>query len=153
MIGLSTRVLVDTNLLIYPYDPREPVKQRQAIEVLEKLAAAEIGAVSTQVLSEFFHVSTRKIPEPLTPSEALHALERILRVWRVLAVTPEVVFTAARGVIEHRLNFWDAQLWAVAYLNQIPVIFSEDFQDQGSLGGVRTVNPFHAKFRFDSWIQ
>ena len=53
---------------------------------------------------------------------------------------------------EHQLSYWDAQIWAAARLNQVPVVFSEDFRAGVSLEGVRFVNPFAADCRVDEWI-
>ena len=42
---------------------------------------------------------------------------------------------AARGVRDHALAYYNAQIWAAARLNQVPLVFSEDFQDSLALGG------------------
>ena len=47
----------------------------------------------------------------------------------------------------HHLSYWDAQIWATAKLNQIPVVFSEDFFDGQTTEGIRFMNPFSAKFQ------
>lgn len=52
-------VLIDTNVLVYAYDRREPEKQRQAILVLEQLQVAGLGCLSVQCLAEFFRVVIR----------------------------------------------------------------------------------------------
>jgi hypothetical protein len=56
------------------------------------------------------------------------------------------------GVCDHTLAYYDAQVWAVAKLPQIPAIFSEDFNSGASLEGVRFVNPFAPAFRLDDWV-
>ncbi len=48
-------------------------------------------------------------------------------------------------------DMFDAQLWATALLNQVPVIFSEDFASGASLEGVRLVNPFSSGFDLADW--
>lgn len=53
---------------------------------------------------------------------------------------------AARGFRQHRLSYYDAQIWATARLNQVPTVFTEDFQDGQRLEGVRFVNPLVAGF-------
>ena len=70
---------------------------------------------------------TRKISAPLTPSEAYGRMENFLQSWDILEATGLVVLEAARGVRAYQFSFWDAQIWAAAHLNQIGVIFSEDF--------------------------
>ncbi len=64
----------------------------------------------------------------------------------VPAVTLLVVLDAGRGVRDHRLSYFDAQLWATARLNQIPLVLSEDFTHGRTLEGVRFLNPFEPAF-------
>ena len=65
-------------------------------------------------------------------------------------LTPMIVLEALRGVRDHQISYYDAQIWASARLNQIPAIFSEDF-NQGVLEGVRFVNPFLPDFDVARW--
>ena len=51
----------------------------------------------------------------------------------------------------HKLAYYDAQLWATARLNQVPAIFSEDFDTGATLDGVRFVNPFAPDFALETW--
>jgi hypothetical protein len=46
----------------------------------------------------------------------------------LLALTGPVVLEALRGVGEHMLSYYEAQIWAVARLGQVGVILSEDFK-------------------------
>lgn len=57
-------------------------------------------------------------------------------------ITDLIVLEAARGVRDHATSFWDAQVWATAKLNQIPVVLSEDFASGSVIEGVRFENPF-----------
>jgi predicted nucleic acid-binding protein len=113
------------------------------------LAEAGAGAVSTQVLSEFFSVTTRLT---LNPQEALVELQHQVQVWTVLQVTTEVILAAARAVRDHRLNFWDAQLWAAAKVHGLRTIFSEDFNSGSTLGGVKFINPFERGFHLPRFL-
>jgi predicted nucleic acid-binding protein len=47
---------------------------------------------------------------------------------------------------------YDAQTWATARLNQVPVVFIEDFRDGTALEGVRFGNPFTRKFPIEKWL-
>ncbi len=146
-----TSVLIDTNVLVYAYDRREPEKQRQAILVLEQLQLANRGCLSVQCLAEFFRAVNRG-QQPILPFDlALQQLEMLADAWPVFNLTAMAVLEAARGVHVFRLAYWDAQIWATARLNQIPVIFSEDFAKDVSLDGVRIVNPFAPNFDLQAW--
>lgn len=121
---MTARILLDTNVLVYVYDTSAPLKRSLARSTLGALAEAGAGAVSTQVLSEFFSVTTRLT---LNPQEAVVELHKQVQVWTVFQVTTEVILAAARAVRDHQLNFWDAQLWGAAKVHGLGTIFSEDF--------------------------
>ena len=146
-----TAILVDTNILVYAYDRSELEKQRWALEILDRLVEADLGVLSAQTLAEFCAVTTRKIPSPLSPGQAYTQIEHFVRIWPVLNVTARVVLGAARGMRDHQFSFWDAQLWAVAAANQVPVIFSEDFNPGAVIEGIRFVNPFAKDFQPRTW--
>lgn len=144
-------ILIDTNVLVYAHDRGEFVKQQQAIQILESLQLAGTGRLTTQVLGEFFRVVTKSTRPLLTIEQARQQVGYIARTWPVFDVTPLIVLEAARGVQEHQLSYYDAQVWAAARLNQIPVIFSEDFASGTTLEGVRFVDPFAADFVTSHW--
>jgi predicted nucleic acid-binding protein len=145
-------ILIDTNILIYLYDQNQPDKQNQSKRVLEQLELTRSGRLSVQALAEFFSVATRKLSPNLTPAEALQQINLFIRLWPVFDLTPMIVMEAGRGVRDHKLSYYDAQVWATARLNQVPVVFSEDFRDGSILEGVRFVNPFSPKFLLEKWF-
>jgi predicted nucleic acid-binding protein len=149
---MNGRFLVDTNVLVYAYDRSEPEKQIRALEVLDRLAETQRGAITAQVMGEFFVAVTRKIPAPLSPTQAMERVQNYWLSWRLLDLTPMIVLEAARGVRDHQFSYWDAQIWAAARLNQIPVVLSEDFNPGSAVEGVRFVNPFETGFEFDEWL-
>ncbi len=144
--------LLDTNVLVYSIDQRFEDKRRRALDVIEQLAGLESAALSVQVLAEFFNVSTRKLSPPLSTEEAIDKMEVFMQLFPAFALTPLIVMEAARGVRDHRFSYYDAQLWATARLNQIPLIFSEDFNTGSTIEGVTFVNPFEEGFRLEDWI-
>ena len=143
-------ILLDTNVLVYAFDPHRMEQQEKALAVLLKLEDSGIGCLSLQCLSEFCNAAINKLRLP--PSEVLSQLERWLAAFPVFPLTPQIVLEAARGVRDHQLAYYDAQIWAAARLNQVAVVFSQDFQDGQVLEGVRFVNPFQPGFDFDAWI-
>jgi predicted nucleic acid-binding protein len=145
-------ILMDTNLLVYLYDQKYPERQAQSQRVLEQLELRRNGRLSVQSLAEFFSVATRKLSPNLTAAEALHQIDLLLRLWPVFELTPMIVLEAGRGVRDHQLSYYDAQIWATARLNQVPLVFSENFQDGRVLEGVRFVNPFTPGFVLESWL-
>lgn len=143
---MADEMLVDTNVLVYAYDRAEPRKQKEALETLRRLVSSGRGKLSAQILGEFFRAVTQKIKAPMSAGDAYGQIIVLIRALPVLPITPLVVLEAARGVRDHRLAYWDAQIWATARLNQIPLVLSEDFKDGSVLEGVRFANPFARAF-------
>jgi len=135
-------VLVDTNILVYAYQPAEIAKYSRAVDVVETLTQNARGRLSAQVLAEFVNATTRK-KEPLLSFDDAHRVVMLfIRSFVVLAVTEFVILEALRGARDHQMSYYDAQIWATAKLHQIPTILTEDFTDGRVIEGVRFVNPF-----------
>ena len=100
------------------------------------------GCISVQSLAEFFSATTRGREPLLSVANACTRQSELARMWRVLDLTPAIALEAAAGVRDHRMSYWDAQIWATARLNQLPFVLSEDFQDGMVLGEVRVMDPF-----------
>ena len=146
-------ILIDTNVLLYLYDHNQPLKQQRAQEVLDQLELNGSGRLSVQCLAEFFSVATRKLSPRLTPAQAIQQINLFIRLWPVYDLTSMIVLEAGRGVRDHQFSYYDAQIWATARLNQVPIIFGEDFSVGSMTEGVRFVNPFSPDFVTETWIQ
>lgn len=145
-------ILMDTNLLLYAYDTADVPRSELALSVLKHLHETQTGRLSVQCLAEFFGVSTRRLKPPLEPDQALEQIDLWADAYPVLDLTVAVVREAGRGVRDHQLAYYDAQMWATAKLNQIQIVFTEDIPSAILLEGVRYVNPFAENFVLDEWV-
>ncbi len=143
---MAARYLVDTNLLVYALDRREPEKRERAREVLRRVGGAGTAALPAQVLSEFANACLKKLEPRPEPGAVRREVERLMLAFPVLPVTGPVVLEALRGVREYMLSYYDAQIWAVARLGQVDVILSEDFNPGAVLDGVSFTNPLDPAF-------
>ena len=146
---MADRTMGDTNILLYAYDRGEPAKQPQALAVLDRLVVNSLGVLTSQVLAEFFVNATKKLQPPITIEEAYDRIQNYLLSWEILDITGPVVLEAARGVRTYQMSYWDAQIWATARMNQIPVVLTEDFGNRTIIEGVRFVNPFGSDFELE----
>jgi predicted nucleic acid-binding protein len=146
------RIIVDTNVLLYAYDPGEGSKQEQAFKVLDGLAVARRGALTAQVLAEFSVGALRRLSSVLPADRLVASVQHYLRSWVVLDLTGLIVLEAIRGVRERKMSYYDAQIWASARLNQIPTVFSEDFASGSTVEGVTFINPFDRDFALTDWV-
>lgn len=138
--------LLDTNVLVYSYDPTDGEKRTRAIDVLETLGLSPEAYLSTQVLGEFYVTVTRKIPSPLSVTDASLRIQNYVEAWNVCDVTVSIVSEAVRGAHAHQLAYYDALIWATARLNQITSVITEDGQHNRLIEGIRYLNPFDPDF-------
>jgi predicted nucleic acid-binding protein len=143
-------ILLDTNILVYTFEPRDVVRQEKAIEIILQLEQNGAGCLSTQCLAEFVNAVVGK--RILSINEAIIQVEHWINAFPIHALTPQIVLEAARGVRDHQLSYYEAQIWASAHLNQVVVVFSEDFQDGQMIEGVRFINPFNPVFQLEEWL-
>lgn len=137
--------LVDTNVLVYRFDPRFPRKQEIATRILRRGVAEEGVRVPHQAVVEFVWVVTRPLDngKPLLPVEdARREAEELLTQFDVLYPSDSLARTAIRGWAAYQLGWFDAHLWAYAQEYGLDELISEDFQHDRLYGTVRAVNPF-----------
>lgn len=141
--------LIDTNILVYRADPRDPVKQQIARDVLRAGLSDDSLVLPHQAIVEFVAAVARPRAdldgEPLLPrAEALLEAEALTTQFSVLYPNADVLTTALRGCSTYRLAWFDAHLWAYAECYGISEIVSEDFEHGRHIGHVRIFDPFVA---------
>ena len=141
---MASRILIDTNILVYRYDDRFPDKQAIASEVLRGGVATGILRVPHQAIVEFVAATTRGKPEDrlLEVAEARREAEEIMAQFPILYPDEAVLRMALRGAAAYGLSWFDAHLWAYAEVHGIEELLSEDFQHGRMYGTVTVRNPF-----------
>jgi predicted nucleic acid-binding protein len=139
---MSAKVFVDTNVLVYAYDIDAGRKRQTAQEILLGLRQDRSGALSMQVLQEFYNTVTRKLASPLPKDKARVVVDRFTY-WCV-ATTPEEIKRAFQIEDVARINFWDAMIIAAAIKSGATRILSEDLNPGQTIAGIQIENPFAA---------
>lgn len=139
--------LIDTNVLVYRYDPRDPRKQKIATDLIRKEVEAGRARLAHQSILEFIAATTRPLPGSggvplLSAREAAWEAEELLRQFKVLYPSEALLRLAMRGWQTYGLNWFDAHLWSFAEFHNIDLLYSEDFQHGRAYGTVRVSNPF-----------
>jgi predicted nucleic acid-binding protein len=140
----ASRSFIDTNVLLYAHDASETAKQPIARALLESLWQQRSGALSTQVLQEFYVVATRKLTRPLARHEARELIE-LYSAWPLVVIDPTVILAATRIEQDHQLGFWDALIVEAARIAGAERLLTEDLKDGRVVEGVRIENPFAAQ--------
>jgi len=137
---MPARSFFDTNVLICTDDRDAPAKQRKALDLITEHRRSRTGAVSLQVLQEYFVTVTKKLCV-----DAAIARRKVELLSEFDVASPEVSDVLA-AIDLHRLHgfsFWDALILRAAKQAGCSVLFSDDMQNMREVDGVRIVNPFH----------
>jgi predicted nucleic acid-binding protein len=132
---------VDTNIFVYAYDTTAGAQHERAKLLLQQLWNARRGAISIQVLQEFYVNITRKIPFPLSNDTAKQIISD-LQTWKVHSPTIADVLDAIGIQQRYQISFWDAFIVRSATQTGSDRSWSEDLNSGQVYGGVRVVNPF-----------
>jgi predicted nucleic acid-binding protein len=133
----------DTNVLVYTVDTSEPTRQEQAIDCLARAVRDDTIVISTQVLQEFYSITTRKLRPPLSPREAAQQVEQLCG-FEVVGASAHSIMSAVELAQRHKLAWWDALILEAAQRANADVLFSEVGQHGRRFGQLTVTNPFLA---------
>jgi len=137
---MPARAFLDTNVLVYAVDEAEAPKRDRARELLRSAEPGDL-VLSTQVLSEFYVVVTRKLEQPLDQDAAAAAVDQLARL--PVVVTDSALVRAGIAVSRRaQLSLWDGLILAAAGEAGCEVLLTEDLSHGREVDGVRIENPF-----------
>jgi predicted nucleic acid-binding protein len=135
---------VDANVFVYARDGRVPDKQRCAEQWLDVLWRDRLGRTSTQAISEFYSVATRKLG--IAPERAWQTAERYF-LWNPRALDEALLRRGREIQARYRLSWWDGLIVAAAQLENCILLLTEDLQDGAAFGPVTVRSPFTLEVR------
>ena len=130
---------LDTNVLVYVFEPGAPDKQAVARQLIADHAP---WVVSWQVVQEFCTVALHRFLTPLKPEFLLDFLDLLLAPHCQVYPTPALWRAALTIQREAQYHFYDSLVVAAAIESGAPVLYSEDLQHGRTIGGVEIRNPF-----------
>jgi predicted nucleic acid-binding protein len=130
---------IDTNVLIYAHDGGAGAKHTRAVELLTRLFEEESGALSIQVLAEFYSAATRKLAIKSLEAEEII---RDLGGWTIHRPGHADLLKAAQLRRRHKIAWWDGLIVNSAIELGCAVLWTEDLSDGQRYGSVTVRNPF-----------
>jgi predicted nucleic acid-binding protein len=137
---MSARTFLDTNVLVYGVSNSELVKR----DIAQSLVEQPGTMISTQVLSEFGNVLTRKLGFPVADAAVLVA--NTYRAFETVTVTPAIVLDAFRVSERYGYRLFDSQIIAAALAAGATELLSEDLQYGQIIDGTLKIrSPFRSE--------
>jgi predicted nucleic acid-binding protein len=129
---------VDTNVLFYAHDSRDPTKQKIAAEVIASLTD---GALLWQVACEYLWASRKLEALGYSYSEAVDDIRYLRRAWNTIVPDWAALDRTDSLRDSYSLSFWDALLIATCLEAGVEQLYSEDFSSYRLVDTLRIVNP------------
>ena len=114
---------VDTNVLIYAYSESEPEKRR----IARNLLGGSRLAMSTQIVSEFIWVMTRKYQVAL--ADVRTAVQGFSEVFDMHLIYRQTIQQALDIAARYGLSYWDSLVVASGLEAGCSMLYTEDLQD------------------------
>jgi predicted nucleic acid-binding protein len=111
LLAKSCMNAVDTNILIYVHDPRDPRKQRIASELIVDLTD---GLLVWQVVCEFLAASRKLAPFGYDFGQACDDVRNLMTQWTTALPSWRVLDRAVLLLGRHSLEYWDALIIAAS---------------------------------------
>ena len=136
---MSASKFLDTNILLYAYDLDAPDKRAVALQLVEQgWAALGDTAISVQVLQEM-HVNLGKLG--VSSGEATQIVHDFAA-WPIVDNTFELLKAGLEEQARWQVSLWDALILTATRASGATELYSEDFNQDQSYGGIRVINPF-----------
>lgn len=139
---MKDRFFLDTNIFVYSFDQSAPVKSSQATQLIRKALTTRKGAVSYQVVQEFFNIALRRFAQPMKAAEAEQYLRTVFVPLLEIHSSPALYLEALDLQSHHHLPWYDSLIVASAIQAQCGLLFTEDFQHGRRFGDLQIANPF-----------
>lgn len=138
---MNDKAFFDTNLLVYAFDQGSPKRQAVAKRLIGEYGSEGNLVLSTQVLQEFYVVTTQKLSTPMAKEEAAEVVKD-LGEFPLVQVDKGII---GRAMDRHRageFSFWDCLIVEAALQSGCSRLLSEDMQSGRHIDTLEILNPF-----------
>ena len=130
---------LDTNILVYSVDGKDPVKQGIARKILIEALVSREFLISAQVLNEFSNIALLKL------KMSIQEVRRFIEIFgQINVVSIDRSWTDKALSLKEKFGtqFFDSLLLVAAEANGCDTILTEDLNDGQMYGSVMAVDPF-----------
>ena len=137
-----TKILIDSNILVYAFEKDNPEKYFQTQRAIAELNLDFQVFISVQNLAEFSCVCLEKLKKPLTGEEIKEKVKKISTSFQTVSYSEKTVSIALELFDKFDIHFFDALLAATMRENGITQIMTENEKDFKKIPWVKVINPF-----------
>lgn len=132
------KIFVDTNIIVYANDARDPGKQTKARKVVAELMRSGRGVISTQVLQEYASAAISKLGQA---EEVVLRQLRLLETLETVHQSPQMIRRSVELKKTYQINFWDACIISNAEAAGCTLLSSEHLNTGQFYSGLKVIDP------------
>ena len=130
---------IDTNVILYAHDPRDPVKRSKAAAIIEHVTD---GVLLWQVACEYIAASRKLGSFGYNQLQAWEDIHELRETWTTIIPSWNAFERAEQLLRRFSLSFWDALIIAACLEAGVERLYSEDISGYPAINGLVLVNPF-----------
>ena len=130
---------LNTNILIYACDERDPRKQKIALDLIHSTTD---GVIFWQVACEFIAVSPKLSAQGFTKADAWQRLSELMRFFPRILPNSAVLASARTLHLEQQWSFWDALIVGACLEAGVTRLYSEDLPGRPPPAPLEIIDPF-----------
>lgn len=139
---MKDKFFLDTNILIYSFDPNEKKKRNISQKLIQKAIKEQSGCLSWQVVQEFLNVVTSKFKKPLSQQNCKQYLDDVLLPLCEIYPSKNVYHYALEVMNRWKFSLYDSLIISAATKSDCNLLYSEDLQHNQIIGPLKVQNPF-----------
>jgi predicted nucleic acid-binding protein len=141
---MNDKYFIDTNIVVYSFDPNDQRKQDIARELIQNALKDQTGCISSQVIQEFLNVSTKKFNPPLSHPDSLKYLNAVLAPLCEVFTSLDLLRRTIEVSERWQYSLYDSMIITAALQANCALLYSEDLQHEQQIESLTIVNPFLA---------
>jgi predicted nucleic acid-binding protein len=138
---MSDKAFFDTNVLVYAFDRGSPKKREVAKSLISECGTVGDLVLSTQVLQEFYVVSTKKLAQPLSREVAAEVVNDLAE-FPLVQIDKGLIIQAMIRHRENEFSFWDCLIVEAALQSGCSLLLTEDMHSGKYIDKLEIRNPF-----------
>lgn len=139
----SKKIFIDTNIWIYAFlsEKGDKEKNKLILRFLKSEIKQNLITTSIQCINEFHNVLSKKYFIECKEIELY--INGICEISQVIPLNIYVYWKALDLIKKFNFSFWDSLIASAAVLNDVEIIYSEDFQNNLKIEkNLKILNPF-----------
>lgn len=139
---MNDKFFIDTNIFVYSFDSNNPVKQKISQGMIKKALGDQEGCISSQVIQEFLHVSSKKFNPALSSENCLKYLHTVLSPLCEIFTSIDLYRATIEISERWKYSFYDSMIITAALQTNCGILYSEDLQHNQKVQTLTIINPF-----------